>query len=54
LKRKARTDERLAAERNDGRPITTRRVEINASGEFTGGYALRENDVYLVTPVGKQ
>jgi xylan 1,4-beta-xylosidase len=37
------------AERNDGRPVATARVEVGASGEFARGLPLRENDVYLLT-----
>lgn len=40
---------RSLAERNDGKPIKTERIEINSAGKFTRDFPLRENDVYLVT-----
>ena len=40
---------RALAERNDGRPVSTARVEVKASGAFTRDLPLRENDVYLLT-----
>lgn len=40
---------RALAERNDGKPVTTARVEVKASGVFSRELPLRENDVCLVT-----
>ena len=40
---------RSLAERNDGRPVSTTRVEVKADGVFTRELPLRENDVYLLT-----
>ena len=40
---------RSLAARNDGRPVTTARVEVKAAGLFSRDLPLRENDVYLIT-----
>ena len=40
---------RSLAARNDGRPVSTARVEVKASGAFSRDLPLRENDVYLLT-----
>jgi xylan 1,4-beta-xylosidase len=45
----SREQVRSLAERNDGRPVTTARVEVKASGVFSRDLPLRENDVYLLT-----
>jgi xylan 1,4-beta-xylosidase len=45
----SREQVRSLAERNDGRPVTTARVEVKASGLFSRDLPLRENDVYLLT-----
>jgi xylan 1,4-beta-xylosidase len=37
------------AERNDGRPIDTARIQITRGQEFVRDVPLRENDVYLIT-----
>jgi xylan 1,4-beta-xylosidase len=42
---------RSLAERNDGRPVSTQRVRVDQSGEFSSNFPMRENDVYLVTLV---
>lgn len=44
------------AERNSGRPISTTRIAIPASGIFRRDLPLRENDVYLITiaPVSRK
>ncbi|MET0645518.1 MAG: glycoside hydrolase [Pyrinomonadaceae bacterium] len=44
----SREQVRLLAGRNDGRPVSTARVDVGASGEFTRSLPLRENDVYLL------
>ncbi|HEX8335104.1 MAG TPA: hypothetical protein VF621_00150 [Pyrinomonadaceae bacterium] len=36
------------AARNEGRPVSTERVEVKAPGEFSRTFTLRENDVYLL------
>ena len=45
----SREQVRALAERNDGRPSATARVEVGASGEFMRTLPLHENDVYLLT-----
>ncbi|HJS23460.1 MAG TPA: hypothetical protein VJ751_03755 [Pyrinomonadaceae bacterium] len=40
---------RALAQRNDGRPVSTMRVEIKASAVFSRDLRMRENDVYLIT-----
>jgi xylan 1,4-beta-xylosidase len=40
---------RALAERNDGRPVSTERVVVEASGLFSRDLPLRENDLYLLT-----
>jgi xylan 1,4-beta-xylosidase len=40
---------RSLAERNNGRPVSTERVRVGRSGEFSRSFQIRENDVYLVT-----
>jgi xylan 1,4-beta-xylosidase len=40
---------RALAARNDGRPVSTARVVVKASGAFSRDLPLRENDVYLLT-----
>jgi xylan 1,4-beta-xylosidase len=40
---------RSLAERNDGRPVSTTRVEVKAPGVFMRDLPLHENDVYLLT-----
>ena len=40
---------RTLAQRNDGRPVSTMRVEVKASGSFSHDLPMRENDVYLIT-----
>lgn len=40
---------RALAERHDGRPVSTMRVEVNSSGLFSHDVPMRENDVYLIT-----
>jgi len=37
------------AEHNDGRSVGTARVVVTQSGNFSHSFAMRENDVYLVT-----
>jgi xylan 1,4-beta-xylosidase len=37
------------SERNDGRPVSTTRVELKTSGSFSRNVPLRENDAYLIT-----
>jgi xylan 1,4-beta-xylosidase len=44
-----REQARSLAERNDGRPVATARVEVDASGALSRDFTVRENDVYLVT-----
>ncbi|MFL6336576.1 MAG: GH39 family glycosyl hydrolase [Pyrinomonadaceae bacterium] len=45
----SREQVRALAERNDGRPFTTARVEVKAAGTFSRDLPLRENDLYLLT-----
>ena len=45
----SREQVRALAGRNDGRPVTTARVEVKAGGLFSRDLPLRENDVYLLT-----
>ena len=40
---------RELAARNDGRPVSARRIDVNASRSFVHQVPLRENDVYLIT-----
>ena len=40
---------RALAQRNDGRPVSTMRIEIKASAVFSRDVSMRENDVYLIT-----
>jgi xylan 1,4-beta-xylosidase len=40
---------RTLANRNDGRPVATESISVAGSGTFERSFALRENDVYLVT-----
>jgi len=37
------------AERNNGQPVSTMRVKVNASGVLSRDVSMRENDVYLIT-----
>jgi xylan 1,4-beta-xylosidase len=44
-----RAQVRDLAARTDGRPVETARVRVGRDGRFERDFALRENDVYLVT-----
>lgn len=49
LRTLTREQVRGLAEHNDGRSIETARVVVTQSGNFSHSFAMRENDVYLVT-----
>jgi xylan 1,4-beta-xylosidase len=40
---------RALSKRNDGRPVSTMRVQVKASDRFSRNILMRENDVYLIT-----
>lgn len=40
---------RRLADKNDGRPVSTMRLRVAAGQKFLRDFALRENDVYLIT-----